>query len=154
MIPYKYHHFSLIIQLFSKLPRNMLIHYETENSKVIKQSLFLNYDYFVKVKNMVIEFKLLFRVLIGCMIPREGNTDQISWDHKHFIWFLVNMEKINLSAYIFNHMCEVIKESIKHNKNNVSYVSYPNFVRVRKIFHQHSQPEVIGHKLYLRVSQP
>lgn len=88
-------------------------------SGVIKQWLFIKYEDFGKVKNMDIEFRVPFRILIGCLIPREGNTYQISWDHKHFIWFLVNQKIINLPAYIFHHMCESIKESTQHNKNNV-----------------------------------
>lgn len=71
---------------------------------------------FGKVKNMKIGFKLLFKILIGCLIPREGNTGQISWDHKHFIFYLVNEDKINLPTYIFHHLCETIKEINKHNK--------------------------------------
>lgn len=65
-------------------------------SSVIKQLIFLKSDDFGKVKNMKIENRLLFRILIGCLIPREWSAYQISWDHKHFIWFLINMEKINL----------------------------------------------------------
>lgn len=30
---------------------------------------------FGKVKNMKTPYKLLFKILIGCMIPREGSTD-------------------------------------------------------------------------------
>lgn len=66
---------------------------------------------FGKVKNMHNNFKLLFKILIGCMIPREGSTDQILLDHKHFIFYLKNEDKINLSAYIFNHLREDIKEA-------------------------------------------
>lgn len=43
-----------------------------------------------KVKNMKKEFRLLFKILIGCLIPRKGNTDKTSWDHKHFILYLKN----------------------------------------------------------------
>lgn len=64
-----------------------------ENSKeanMMKSSLFLNSNDFEKVKNIKIPYRLLFRILIGYMILKEGSTYQISWDHKHFIWFLVN----------------------------------------------------------------
>lgn len=67
------------------------------------------------------DFKLLLKFLISCMIPREGNTYQISWDHNHFIFYFKNEDKINISAYIFNHLCEAIRESTKHHKENVSY---------------------------------
>lgn len=45
--------------------------------KLIKSSMFLKED-FGKVKNMHISYRLLFKILIGCLIPRGGSTDQIS----------------------------------------------------------------------------
>lgn len=74
-------------------------------SGLIKQHLFLKSEDYGNVKNLEIEFILLFIILIDCLIPREGSTNQISWYHKHFIWFLVNQEKINLHAYMFHHLC-------------------------------------------------
>lgn len=73
----------------------------------------------------------MFKILISCLIPREGNTDQISWDHKHFIFYLKNEYKIKLYAYIFNHICEDIKESTKHHKKNVPYARL-----LSKLFYQ------------------
>ena len=79
-----------------------------------------SYD-FGKVKNMQKDFKILFKILISCLILKESSIDQISCDHKHFIFYLKNKDEINLSAYIFNHLCEAISESIKHHKKNVPY---------------------------------
>lgn len=100
-----------------------------ENSpeaQAIKRFLFKNsgnscsYDS-GNVKNMQKDFKLLFKILISCLIPREGSIDQISWDHMYFIFYLKNEDKINLSAYIFNHLYEDIKGNTKHHKKNVPY---------------------------------
>lgn len=66
-------------------------------------------------------YEFSVKILIGCLIPREGNTGHISWDHKHFIFYLKNEDKISFSAYIFNHPCEEIKDSTKHRKKNVPY---------------------------------
>lgn len=93
----------------------------SHESYLIKKYLFLKTKDFGKVRNMRIEHRLLFRILIGCLIPREGSTNPLSLHHKHFIWFLENLELINLMAYIFHHMCEAIKDSNKHNKRNVPY---------------------------------
>lgn len=76
---------------------------------------------FGKVRNMQKNFKILFKILIICLIHREGTIDQISWDCKHFIFYLKNEYKINLSAYIFNHLCEAIKDSTKLCKKNMPY---------------------------------
>ncbi|CAL5211990.1 unnamed protein product [Lathyrus oleraceus] len=42
----------------------------SHESSVIKQRLFLKSEDFEKVKNMEIEYKLLFKILISCLIPR------------------------------------------------------------------------------------
>lgn len=86
---------------------------------------------FGKVKNMKTTYKLLFKILIGCLISREGSTDQISWDHKHFIWYIVNEENINLHGYIFHHLCETIKDNNKHKNKNVAYARL-----MFELFHQ------------------
>lgn len=76
---------------------------------------------FGKVKNMRKNFKLLFKILISCLIPGEGSTNQVLRDHKHFIFYLNNEDKINLSVYIFNHLCEATKNSTKLRKKNMPY---------------------------------
>lgn len=78
-------------------------------------------SYFGKVKNMNTPYKFLFKILISCLILIERSTNQISLDHRHFLWYLVNEDDINLTAYIFHHLCEAIKESTKHKKKNVLY---------------------------------
>lgn len=71
---------------------------------------------FGNMKNMKTTYKILFNILIGCLTPREGSTNQISWDHRHFIWYLENKENTNLHGYIFHHLCESMKDSKKHKK--------------------------------------
>ncbi|XP_050897528.1 uncharacterized protein LOC127104386 [Lathyrus oleraceus] len=100
--------------------------YHSPEADAIKQYLFEEYGNFYssdfgKVGNMKDNFRLLFKILINCIIPREGSTNQIFWDHKHFIFYLKNEDKINMSSYIFNHICEAIKDSTKLQKKNVLY---------------------------------
>lgn len=57
----------------------------SKHAHLIKLSLFTNSQDFGNVKNMHNVYRLLFRILIGCLIPREGSSDHISWDHGHFI---------------------------------------------------------------------
>lgn len=98
----------------------------SSEADVIKRYLFeecsnlCSFD-FGKVENMNDEFKILFKILINCPIPKEGSTDRFSWDHKHFIFYLKNEGKINLSSYIFNHLYEAIKDKTKYCKKNVPY---------------------------------
>lgn len=76
---------------------------------------------FGNVKNMKRNLNLLFKILIECLIPREGRIDQISLDHKNFILYLVNEDKINPHAYMFHHLCEFIKDNMKHLTKNIPY---------------------------------
>ncbi|MCI64005.1 hypothetical protein A2U01_0085262, partial [Trifolium medium] len=49
--------------------------------------------------------------MFGSFCPREGGADQLSWDHRHFIYFLSVGRKMNLAAYIFNHLCKSIRSA-------------------------------------------
>jgi len=45
------------------------------------------------------------------MFPAKGgDIDTMSMDHSLFLFFLINHEKVNLSRYIFNHICWVLEE--------------------------------------------
>lgn len=82
------------------------------------------------MKNLHLPFRLLFKIIITCLIPEEGSSYQISWDHKYFLWFLINKQPLNLSAYISHHLYESIKDSLKHKK------SVPYARLFSKIFYQ------------------
>src|SRR4030066_42413 len=60
-------------------------------------------------------------IVLGCLLPRESSTDQMSWDHKHFMTFLLSKYPIDLPAYISQHLCYSINETKKHQKMNVPY---------------------------------
>lgn len=56
----------------------------SHEAEAIKRCLFEHYgdlcsSDFAKVKNMKRNLKPMFKILIGCLIPKEGSTDQISW---------------------------------------------------------------------------
>lgn len=98
---------------------------------MMKSNLFDKSNDFRKVKNMKTPYKLLFKILIGCMVLREGSSDKISQDHKYFTQFLVIHERLNLIAYTFNHLYDAIKESQKNNKKSVPYARL-----LYELFHQ------------------
>ena len=52
---------------------------------------------------------------------------------------MVNKEKININDYIFHHLCEAIKEIIKHKKRNVPYARL-----LSELFHQHHLINSLG----------
>ncbi|MCI53762.1 hypothetical protein A2U01_0075009, partial [Trifolium medium] len=55
--------------------------------------------------------------------PRVGGTDQVSWDHRHFIYFLTAGRKMNLAAYIFHHLCRsiMIAQNLTRRTPQVAY---------------------------------
>jgi hypothetical protein len=55
---------------------------------------------FGKAKFMKREFNLAFKVILASIITREGGKDSISVAHKHFIWFMHQRVKINLSQLL------------------------------------------------------
>lgn len=73
-----------------------------------------------KCVNLVKEHMVHHKHMIICFMPREGGTDYMSWDHKHFLRFLVKNFPINLPTYISEHMCNSIREGIK-GKRTVPY---------------------------------
>ena len=74
-----------------------------------------------KVIDMATDHRIIYKIVLGCLLPRESSTDQMSWDHKHFMTFLLNKFPIDLPAYIFQHLCYSINETRKHQKLNVPY---------------------------------
>lgn len=78
----------------------------TKFSSEIKENHFKNQNDYEKVKNLHLQFRLLFKIIISSLVLGEGSFDQILWDNKHFLWFMINDQPLNLSAYIFHHLCK------------------------------------------------
>src|SRR4030043_753247 len=74
-----------------------------------------------KVIDMATDHRIIYKIVLGCLLPRESSTYQMSWDHKHFMTFLLSKYPIDLPAYIFQHLCYTINETKKHQKLNVPY---------------------------------
>src|SRR6266487_2358617 len=72
--------------------------------------------------------KLLAKILLGSIFPRSGSSDQLSWDHRYFIYFLTRGYQLNLAKYIFCHMCKAV-----NSKPNV-HIIYPRILS--EIFYQ------------------
>ncbi|MCI16928.1 hypothetical protein A2U01_0038074 [Trifolium medium] len=86
-----------------------------------------------KVKDMKETQRLLARIMLGSFFPMEGGTDQLSWDHRHLIYFLLVGTKMNLPTYIFNHLCKSIR-SAQHPTRPTPQIAYPRLLS--EIFYQ------------------
>jgi len=72
-------------------------------------------------KNMSPELKILQEIIQETILPKGGGTDQLSLDHKVFLYHLVKLEKVNMPKYIFNHMLWALKESQQIRRRFIPY---------------------------------
>ena len=83
-----------------------------------------------KVCNLSNTHKLLFKIMNSSIFPRMGSKDQISLDHKHFLYWLTEKLKINLPRYIFRNLCDSIKKGYKEE------VHVPHARLLSELIHQ------------------
>jgi hypothetical protein len=72
------------------------------------------------VRDLRTELKIICRILQKTFFTRNGGTDSISWEHKHFIYFLYKKLKINLAACLFEHLFTAINDSVYNGKPHVN----------------------------------
>jgi hypothetical protein len=77
--------------------------------------------------------RVLAKIVLGSIFPRSGSTDQLSWDHRHFVYFLTRKFNLNWAKYIFNHLCKAVSATQKQSKPNV-HIIYPRILS--EIFYQ------------------
>lgn len=99
-------------------------------TKFITHNLFQVPKDFDKGKQMHHNYKIIFKMIIRYLIPRQGSSDQISWDYKHVIrlWFKPGSELgcIHIQPSVWSY-CE---DQHKQEKN----VLYARLLY--EIFHQ------------------
>jgi hypothetical protein len=78
-----------------------------------------------KIASLKPKFLVAFRIMLAFIVTRGGGTDTISWPHKHFIFFMLHRVKINLAAYLFEHLCSSITDG--HHKSE-SVIHHPNII--------------------------
>ncbi|PNX89862.1 hypothetical protein L195_g045984, partial [Trifolium pratense] len=77
--------------------------------------------------------KVLVKIMQGSIFPRSGGTDQVSWNHRHFLYFLYQNIPLNLAAYIFNQLCASIRAGMAV-RNPSKKIVYPRLIS--ELFHQ------------------
>jgi len=82
-------------------------------------------------KNMSPELKILQKLIQETFLLKGGGTDQLSLDHKVFLYHLVKLEKVNMPKYTFNHMFWALRES-QHIRRR--FIPYGRLIS--EIFHQ------------------
>jgi hypothetical protein len=97
----------------------------------IKNILFETRDNYGKSTNMYIDFRLLFKILTSSVVPRVDGLDQISWDLKHLLLFLVQGVQLDLPAYLFHFLCGYIKNT---QEKQTALVAFPRLLS--ELFYQ------------------
>ncbi|PNX81978.1 hypothetical protein L195_g038004, partial [Trifolium pratense] len=77
--------------------------------------------------------KVLVKIMQGSIFPRSGGTGQVSWNHRHFLYFLYQSKPLNLAAYIFNQLCSSIRVGMAV-RNPSKKIVYPRLMS--EPFHQ------------------
>ncbi|WJX91668.1 hypothetical protein P8452_73407 [Trifolium repens] len=93
---------------------------------------------------MYIDFRLLFKILTSSVVPRVGSSDQISWDLKHLLLFLVQGVQLNLPAYMFHFLYGYIKNT---QEKQTALVAFPRLLS--ELFYQSGlveRPKEIGER--------
>ncbi|MCI28141.1 hypothetical protein A2U01_0049341, partial [Trifolium medium] len=70
---------------------------------------------------MCLLYKLLFKVLIKSIVPREGGEPHMSWVQRHILLMLIEEEQIHLPTYIFNRLCEAVEEGSQKVNCHIHY---------------------------------
>src|SRR6266487_2452201 len=91
-----------------------------------------------KVSHLNDREKVLAEIVFSSFLPRDTGSDSLNWDQRHFIYFLSTKRKMNLSAYIFQHLCETICEAQRYS-NPSKLISHPRLLSY--IFEQLAIPD-------------
>ncbi|KAK2377054.1 hypothetical protein QL285_077781 [Trifolium repens] len=103
---------------------------------------------FGKVMHMKHTFEFAFRMCLSTIFTRKGGLDTISIPHKHFIWFLYKMVKVNLAKILFDHMCFTINEG---RTKIPSVIHHPRLIS--ELIRQTKLTDIVSAKEKLRVFQ-
>ena len=61
--------------------------------------------------NLSMEKKMMLKIQNENLLPKGGDSDQPSLEHRVFLHFFLKKEKPNVPRYIFKHMIKTLKES-------------------------------------------
>jgi hypothetical protein len=93
---------------------------------------------------------MIAKIMSSSIFPASENRDHLSWDHRHFVYFLTRKYDLNWAKYIFDHICKSVLLSQNQAKSDI-HVVYPRVLS--EIFYQCGVIDIIkatGHDYLLR----
>src|SRR4030042_1227319 len=71
------------------------------------------------LKDMALEHRVLYKIVLASILPKDGSTDQMPWDHKHLMMFLIKNYPVNFPEYMFHHLCQSLRETQSKKKRTI-----------------------------------
>jgi hypothetical protein len=93
----------------------------TKYRNAIKENLYEVQTQLGKTSGLHKNVKLLHKILISTIIPRVGGSDQLSWDQRHMLLFLLKGTQMNLQAYLFHYLCSYVNNTTEQGKTWVAF---------------------------------
>lgn len=105
---------------------------ETIIEKIIKVCSFtINKELFedpkvnFKYVQLKLKYRVLFKILIECVVPQSGLLNHVNKDHKGLMWNIPKKNKTNISHVILEHLrsCD-----INFRVGEIKYIPYPKLI--------------------------
>jgi len=94
--------------------------------------------------------RVLAKIMLSSIFPSSESSDKLTWDHRHFSYFLSRKYDLNWAEYIFKHLCKAVLSTQNQDKPIVNVI-YPRILS--EIFYQCGVIDIIkaaGHDCLLR----
>jgi rRNA maturation protein Nop10 len=122
----------------------------TKYRNAIKENLYEVQTQLGKTSGLHKNVKLLHKILISTIIPRVGGSDQLSWDQRHMLLFLLKGTQMNLPAYLFHYLCSYVNNTTEQGK---TWVAFPRLLselfyqcRLNEKLKEYGAPELLIEK--------
>lgn len=73
------------------------------------------------------KYKVLFKIMIGCVVPKCGSVGHVSKDHEGLMWNISQKIRTNLPHIILKHMRSCV---INSRTGNIKFITYPRLITV------------------------
>ena len=71
--------------------------------------------------------------MLSSIFPSSESSDKLTWDHRHFSYFLSRKYDLNWAEYVFKHLCKAVLSTQNQVKPIVNVI-YPRIIS--EIFYQ------------------
>ncbi|MCH86884.1 cullin-like protein, partial [Trifolium medium] len=117
-------HFAKLLSLEDRSKKISEYKNEVCYREAIKKELYEDKSMVGKSKGLKAKCLVLFKIFISSIVPRSGGTNTISWEHQHFIYFLLKGKQINLLDCLFENLCLTVALKIAFSARSGSCAAH------------------------------